>query len=404
MNVAPRPKIVLLGIMTRHPVGGVIWQTLHYLEGLRRLGFDVHYVESGGHQPSALLVPDGGEDGDRSAWAAAFLARTLEALDLGDRWAFHALHADGRCYGMSEGKLKESYRSAELIINLHGATLPTREQAETGRLVYLETDPVWIQIELYRGLKRTADFLDLHSSFFTFGENYGRQVCALPVDARYDFRPTRQPVVMDFWEPNGTRPGSSFTTVGNWKQKWRDVEYRGEIYRWSKHHEFLKFLDLPTRTGASFELALSPRGCDEEDRRRLEEAGWSVRNALDFSTDPVAYRSYIQRSLGEFTVAKDQNVRFRTGWFSDRSATYLASGRPVLTQDTGFGAVLPIGEGLIPFLTEDEAEAGVDALRSDYPRHARAAREIAREWFAHDVVLPRLLEEAGVSCRAGRSS
>jgi hypothetical protein len=395
MNVHGRRKLVLMGIMTRHPVAGVIWQTLHYLEGLRRLGYDVYYVEAGAHQPSSMLVSTGNGDGERSRAAAEFLTSVLGRVGLRDRWAFHALHSDGRCYGMSEGELQKLYGSAELLINLHGATLPQTEHVDTGRLVYLETDPVWIQIELHQGLERTADFLALHQSFFTFGENYGRDVCGLPVDPRFRFHPTRQPVVLDFWDPAAQEPGPAFTTVGNWKQKWRDVEFRGETYRWSKHHEFLKFLDLPARTGERFELALSPRGCDEEDRRLLEDTGWRVRNALDFSSDPDAYRSYVQASRGEFTVAKDQNVRFRTGWFSDRSATYLAAGRPVVTQDTGFDEVLPTGEGLFSFRTMDDAEAAIEAIRGDHGRHARAARELAREYFSHDVVLPPLLEEAG---------
>jgi hypothetical protein len=396
MNIQGPRKLVILGIMTRHPVAGVIWQTLHYLEGFRRLGFDVYYVEAGAHQPSSLLVSHQNGDQDRSEAAAAFLDRVLGRLGMGDRWAFHALHSDGRCHGMSEGALHALYDSAELLINLSGATLPRPEHVATGRLVYLETDPVWMQIELHQGLTETVDFLNLHRAFFTFGENYGREPCTLPVDPRFRFHPTRQPVVLDFWDDEAVSPGPAFTTVGNWKQKWRDVEYRGEVYRWSKHHEFLKFLDLPARTGEGFELALSPRGCDEKDRRMLQEAGWSVRNALDFSTDPDAYRAYIQGSRGEFTVAKDQNVRFRTGWFSDRSATYLAAGRPVVTQDTGFGEVLSTGEGLFAFQTIEDVEAALDSIGSDYPRHSRAARAVAQEYFRHDTVLPRLLQEAGI--------
>ncbi|MFW5905115.1 MAG: glycosyltransferase, partial [bacterium] len=204
----------------------------------------------------------------------------------------------------------------------------------------------------------------------------------------------RQPVLLDLWAPGGDPPSPTFTTVGSWKQKWRDVEFRGERYWWSKHHEFLKFLDLPHRTGEVFELALSPRGLEEEDRRRLTDAGWRVRDGLEISRDPDRYRTYIQCSRGEFTVAKDQNVRLRTGWFSDRSATYLAAGRPVITQDTAFGENLPTGSGLFPFTTAQGVETALEAIRTDYPAHSRAAREIAREYFAHDVVLPRLLEEA----------
>lgn len=395
MSPAERARVVVLGVMSRHPVAGVVWQTLHYLEGLRRLGHDVHYVEAGAYQPSSMLTAEENGDGDRSAAAAAFLDGVLRPIGLGDRWAFHALHSDGRVYGLGERGLREVYRSADLILNLHGSTLPRPEHVETGGLVYLETDPVRLQLELHEGTSATIDYLRPHRAFFTFGENIGTSACPLPVSDLFPFRPTRQPVVLDFWDGPDVPPGPWYTTVGNWKQTWRDVEFLGEVYHWSKHHEFLKFLDLPSRAGHRFELALSPRGCGEQERAKLEVAGWKVRDALEFSRDPEAYRRYIWASRGEFTVAKDQNVRLRTGWFSDRSATYLAAGRPVITQDTGFGEILPTGEGLFAFTELEDIEAALDAIESDYERHAGAAREIAREYFAHDVVLPRLLAEAG---------
>jgi hypothetical protein len=168
----------------------------------------------------------------------------------------------------------------------------------------------------------------------------------------------------------------------------------GELYRWSKHFEFMKFLDLPSRTSQRLELALA--GCDVEDRRLLEQHGWRIRDASEVSCDLDVYREYIGGSRAEFTVAKDQNVRLRSGWFSDRSATYLAAGRPVVTQDTGFSHVLPTGQGLFGFSTMDEAVAAVDAINSDYQRHSRAASELARAYFDSDLVLTRLLEDCGV--------
>src|SRR5262249_41110333 len=159
-------------------------------------------------------------------------------------------------------------------------------------------------------------------------ENYGNSDCKLPAADRFHFKPTRQPVVLDFWASDAVPTVDAFTTIGNWKQLYRVVQYNGEEYYWSKHFEFLKFLDLPRRANQTIELALS--GCDGEDRTLLLSHGWNVRDALSFSHDLNAYRRYILESKAEFTVAKDQNIRLRTGWFSDRSATYLASGRPVL--------------------------------------------------------------------------
>ena len=388
--------IVLLGMMSRKPVAGVIWQTIHYLLGFRRLGYDVYYVEAHGCAPVMLM--QGGDDG--SARAAAFIAGVMRCFDLDDRWAFHALHADGRCYGLGEKQLRQLYSSAALIVNLHGGTQPLPEHTATGRLVYLETDPVAPQIELYDNLQWTIDFLKQHCAYFTFGENYGNPDCKLPISERFNFRPTRQPVVLDFWQPYSDGPGRTFSTIGSWRQFERDVTFRGEVYYWSKHYEFMKFLDLPDRTDQAFELALNRY--DEAEKRMLESKGWKVRNALDFTTDVDAYGKYIARSRGEFTVAKDQNVRLRTGWFSDRSATYLAAGKPVVTQETGFSNILPTGQGLFAFSTMEQIVEAVESINADYKRHSRAASELAREYFNYDVVLSQLLAELGLSHSAGR--
>ncbi len=386
-----RPRIALLGMMTKIPVAGVIWQTVHYLVGLERLGYEAYYVEAHARTPSMLMER---ADDDSSARAAAFIAGALDRFGFGDRWAYHALHHDGRCYGLSESELREVYRSAALIVNLHGGTEPRPEHIATDRLVYLETDPVEVEIQLAAGRKETVDYLRPHCAFFTFGENYGRPDCLLPVSTEFTFRPTRQPVVLDFWRGLGDTPGESYTTIGSWRQRWRDIQFSGKTYTWSKHHEFLKFLDLPSLSGPRFELALA--GCEGDDRLVLEQHGWHVRDALPLSQEIDVYRHYICDSRGEFTVAKDQNVRLKTGWFSDRSATYLAAGRPVITQDTGFGKVLPTGEGLFAFSTLDDILAAVDAIDSDYPRHARAAAAIAHEHFDAEKVLGRLLDQVGM--------
>jgi hypothetical protein len=202
---------------------------------------------------------------------------------------------------------------------------------------------------------------------------------------------------MDLWENRQPPPPTrgAYTTIGNWEQRWREVHFKGEVFHWSKHFEFLKFLDLPARAPRDrFELALSR--CDDPTRDMLEAKGWCVRSAMPLSADPDAYRDFIAGSRGEFTVAKDQNVRLRSGWFSDRSATYLAAGRPVITQDTGFGAVLPTGEGLFAFNAMSDVVRALDEIDADYDRHCRAAHDIAREYFAAEVVLRRLIEDVGI--------
>jgi ATP-binding cassette subfamily B protein/subfamily B ATP-binding cassette protein MsbA len=388
--VTRRPSIVVLGSMSAMPVAGVIWQTLQYLVGFQRLGYDVYYVESHGRYPRALNPSDGQ---DAIASVVDLISSAMARVNMAGRWCYLALNHGERHYGMSRDELKRRYREASAIINLHGGTVPRPEHTSTGRLIYLETDPVSIQAAVADGNQRDIDFLALHNAFFSYGENYGAPDCRVPQSERFHFLPTRQPVVLEYW-PFDRRSSSQFTTVGNWNQ-FQDVTIDGETYTWSKRIEFLKFIDLPTHRQEKFELALSQ--CSPEDVALLRENGWKVRDALEFSYDAEAYRDYIASSRAEFTVAKDQNVRLRSGWFSDRSATYLASGRPVVTQDTGFGNILPTGAGLFAFKTMDEARAAIDQISASYQRQRGAARRIAEEWFDSDVVLGQLLRDLDLS-------
>ena len=390
MLVAKPPKVVLLGLMTKMPVAGVVWQVMHYLIGFQRLGYDVYYVEEHGVRPSVLVAPD---EEDAPARAAAYIDGVMTRFGLAGKWAYHAVFEDCAYFGMQPSELARLYESADLIINLHGGTVPRPEHWATRRLLYLETDPVELQVELHQQVPETIEFLSHHFAFFTFGENYGREDCELPESSTFKFHPTRQPVVMDFWNDGACPPNDLLTTVGNWRQPRRKVKLNDKTYFWTKDLEFHKVLDLPSRTGQPFELALS--SFKPADRQLLEEHGWRVTDALSFSMDIDAYRDYIRGSRGEFTVAKDQNVRLHSGWFSDRSATYLASGRPVITQETAFSNILPTGRGLFAFETVDDVLAAIDEINSDYERHSRAAREIAREYFSHEVVLRSLLEACG---------
>ncbi len=388
---ADRPPVVVLGMMTKIPVAGVVWQTLHYLIGLERLGFAPYYVEAHGRTPSMLMSSDAQDPSDL---AAAFLARTLGPWGMGDRWSYQVPGDPAATRGLDDAAVTRVLARAEVVLNLHGGTVPQPEHAAGGRLVYVETDPVQPQIELHDGVAETVDFLDPHVAFFTFAENFPGPACTLPDSGRYRFRPTRQPVVLDLWEGGPDTPGERFTTVANWHQPWRTVEFDGATMGWTKDAQFRRLLDLPARTSAHLELALA--NCDTADRALLADHGWSVADALEISAEAAPYRAYIQGSRGEFTVAKEQNIAFATGWFSDRSATYLAAGRPVVTQDTGFAHVLPTGRGLLTFATVDEAAAALESVEADPVGHGDAAREIAREHFAHDRVLTDLLDAVGV--------
>jgi hypothetical protein len=381
---------VVLGLMGRIPYAGVAWQVLHYLEGFRRLGCEVYYVEDTGH-----WVHD-------SQRAVDYVARLMAWLGLPDRWAYRAADQGGRIFGLSESELARLFQQADALVSLSSPGLPREEHLSIPIRVYLETDPVAPQIQVAQGDRWTIDLLAAHTHHFTFAENLGAPDCGVPL-GHFEYQPTRQPVVLDWWTPeigdvgNGRhRPSASdrFTTISSWQQSGRDLEWQGETYTWSKHLEFLKLIDLPRRTEQQLELALA---CDvQEVLHMLRSHGWRTVDALPLSSDIFLYRQYIVDSHGEFTVAKDQYARPRSGWFSDRSACYLAAGKPVVTQDTGFDNLLPTGRGLFAFRTVEDILAAFDEIRADYDAHARAAREIASECFAAEKVVGSLLERAGL--------
>jgi hypothetical protein len=394
MRRTPGPTVVVLGMMGRTPFAGVGWQVLHYLEGLRRLGCDVTYLEDTGNWP---YDADQNTITDDCRYTITYIGRLMAWCGLSDRWAYRAASQGGRLHGPAAARVDELLRQADALINLTGATVLRDEHLRVPVRIFLETDPVLPQIEIAQGCRFTIDLLSAHTHHFTFGENLGAPDCGVPL-GRFDYQPTRQPVVLEWWDLHRAAslpPGADgrFTTVASWSQSGKDIEWRGEIYTWSKHHEFLKFLSLPGRAGKVFELALA---CDDaETLRLLAGHGWRVVDALALSKDALPYRDYILGSRGEFTVAKDQNVRLRSGWFSDRSACYLAAGKPVITQDTGFGNVLPTGRGLFAFRTMSDVLAAIDAIESDYEGHGRAARGVAAEYFNAEKVVGSLLRRAG---------
>jgi GT2 family glycosyltransferase len=390
-----RPKIVLLGMLTRMPVGGVAWLVGQYVIGFERLGYDVYYVEAHARTPSMFIDHPDDDGTDR---AAAYLAGVMRRFGLDGRWALHALHADGRCVGMTAAEVSRLYRDAALIVNMHGGTVPLPEHTATGRLVLLSTDPVELELELAREEARAVEFVGAHVASFTWGLNYGNPDCALPWAAKYGFVPSAPPVVLDQWTTGAAAPSAPFTTIGNWRQAWREVTFEGQRYGWSKHHEFMKIVDLPRKVTGELQLALS--SATDGDRAMLRQHGWSIEDGLAVSSDMDDYRSYLHSSRGEFTVAKEQNVRFRSGWFSERSACYLASGRPVVMQDTGFGNALPVGAGLLPFVDLDSAAAAVEDVLADEARHRRGALDVAAGYLSYDVVLRDMLRRLGLPAPA----
>jgi hypothetical protein len=382
--------IIVFGILFWFPLAGVTYQFLHFLIGLRRLGYDVYYIEDSGRWVYDPKLNDLSPDATNNLQA---VVPVLEAHGFKDRWAFRGNYPGGQCYGMTEEKILRLYREAEAFLNVTGAQEIREEHMACPRRIYLETDPVVSQIKIAAGDAATIAMLEAHDTHFSYGGNFGQPDCRVPL-GRFDWKPTVQPVVLDLWENSPTlRPAAAYNTIATWQNQGKDIVYNGETYYWSKDREFKKFLDLPTRRPVPFELAV---GVDEATRQELERNRWRITNPVKLSSDMATYHDFIVQSRGEFTVAKDQNIRLRSGWFSDRSACYLAASRPVINQDTAFGSYLPTGKGLFAFQTMDDILAAVDEVESDYAGNCRAAREIATEYFAAEKVLGRVMQQAGL--------
>jgi hypothetical protein len=384
-------RVIVLGTLASNPYAGMAWMHMQIAVGLQRLGCDAYYFETTSAWPYDPVRQACVNDSD---YAVPYLARVAEGFGLSDHWAYRRSYGDKAWFGMSRERAEELLAQADAVFNVAGATRLAEEGLAVRRLVHFGTDPVHDEIRFANGDAETRARMAEHHDFVTYGENIGRPGCPVPPLPGLKVR-TRQPVLLDLWE-SGPPAQAEFTTVGNWRQTGHDIVFRGETYYWSKHHEFLKFIDLPRRVRSPIELALDLVHLDSDDRRRLETNGWRLINAHGLSTDPWRYRDYVRSSRGEFTVAKDQNVRLRSGWFSERSACYLAAGRPVVTQDTGFGVTLPTGEGLFAFNDLGDIVAAFEAIECDYASHSRAARAIAAEYFRAETVLARVLDELGL--------
>lgn len=399
-------RLVVLGTLASDAYAGMAWMTMQIAVGLKRLGHDVYYFETTSDWPYDPVRQCKVCDSD---YAVPYLARVAERFGFAGRWAYRRSYSDKAWFGIDAGKAEAILADADAVFNIAGATRVDQEGLAVRRLVLFGTDPVYRELAHLGGIGDTQEVLAEHHDSVTYGENIGRADCRIP-PLPNQRATTRQPILTDLWDC-GPPTRDEFTTIGNWLQRGREIEFEGELYEWSKHHEFLKFIDIPKRITQPIELATNLTEADEYDaggatvaafsvpsgaREMLREHGWGVTDASIISTDPWTYRDYIQSSSGEFTVARDLNIRLRSGWFSERSACYLAAGRPVVTQDTGFGTVLPTGEGLFAFNNPDDVVAAFDSIATDFARHSRAAREIANEFFRSDVVLRPLLQRLGL--------
>ena len=385
---AVKGTIAVGGSLAQRPhKAGHTWVFMQYLLGFRRLGWDVLFLDR--LEPGMSVGPDGELSPWRSSVSTRYLKDVMDRFGLGGSWS---LFLDGgrEVVGMDRKTLLERLRSSALLLNVMGYIDDPQVLAAVPRRVFLDIDPGFGQMWQALGLHETFQGHDDH---VTIGENIGRPGCTVPT-LGIDWITTKQPVVLEEWPFDG-HAGDRFTSVGSWRGPFAPIEFDGRSYG-LRVHEFRRFVDLPGRTAETFEVALEIDEADLADRRLLEHRGWRLVDPGVVAGDLDSYRAYVRRSRAELMIAKNIYVQSRCGWFSDRSACYLATGRPVVAQDTGLAGLLPSGDGLLTFTTFEEAASGVQAVTEHWPRHAKAAREVAEEHFASDRVLGSLLDRLGV--------
>ena len=395
-----RLRIIVLGYLVRGPLGGLAWHHVQYVMGLARLGHDVYFVEDSGDSAWCCYDPSRHVTDADPTYGLRFAGDTFGRVGLAGCWAYYDAHT-ARWSGPCADRVVGVCADADLLFNLGGVNPLRRWVQAIPARVFVDTDPVFTQIHHLTDPVR-RDLAAQHTAFFSYAENVGRPGCSVPNDG-LPWHPTRQPVVLDAWPVTPAPAHGKFTTVMQW-DSYAAREYGGRHYG-MKSTSFEPYTTLPAVAGTIFELAVGGPTLPAE---RLLRAGWALRNPLEVTRDPWTYQQYLQSSRAEFSVAKHGYVVTDSGWFSERSAAYLASGRPVLTQETGFSRWLAAPAGLVAFATPDEALAGVEAITTRYADHCRAAREVAAAVFDARRVLPDLIEaslapsnRSAAPCRVG---
>jgi hypothetical protein len=368
--------------------GGAAWTRLSWALGLKALGFEVAFVEQIrlDHCVDALGRPSTFEASSN----LDYFEKVTEQFGLGDLATLSC--ADGAAHGLTTSELDDLVRSAAALVNISGHLIHPGMQA-IPRRAYIDLDPGYTQF--WHAMGNPGPRLEGHNFYYTVGENIGRACCSIPTGG-ISWRPIQQPVVLEHWPVCAPGDPVRFSTIASWRGPYGPVRYAGTTYG-LKAHEFRKFVELPRRVGQRFDLALDIHPADVRDLVALRENGWNVINPQVVASGPKAFREYVQASTAEFSVAQGIYVETESGWFSDRTVRYLAAGKPVLVQDTGFSRNYPVGEGLVSFRTMDEAIAGAERIARDYAEHGRAARAIAENYFDSDRVLYRMVDEMGLA-------
>ena len=382
--------IVSGALATRYLNGGGAWARLNWALGLKKLGFQVWFIEQIGR--GSCVDASGAVTAFETCVNGPYFEEVCKQFGL---WGSAALvYENGeQTHGLSYAELVEVAQAADLLVNLSGHLTLGPLKGRRCRKVYLDGDPGFTQF--WHAAGNPGPRLAGHDFYFTVGANVGTPGCPIPT-GDIPWRRTSPPVVLGHWPVSAASDRGRFTTVASWRGPYGPVEYGGQTYG-LKVHEFRKVVELPERVRQTFEVALNIHPADEKDRDLLRRHGWKIVGPEVAVPEPGAYRRYVQTSGAEFSVAQGVYVQTGSGWFSDRTVCYLASGKPALVQDTGFSRHYPVGEGLVAFRTLEEAVAGAERIARDYDHHCRVARALAEESFDSDKVLGRLIEEVGVS-------
>ena len=378
-----RLRIVLLGYIVRCPLGGMAWHHLQYAMGLAELGHDVLFVEDSDDYPSCY-DPTTDSTGVDPTYGLRFADDAFQRVGLSGNWAYYDAHTSS-WHGPRADDAPRSVRAADVLLNLGGVNPLRSWSLDVPVRVFIDHEPALTQVR-HLSDPRAMKLARQHNRFLSFGEKIGDPDCTVPDDG-IQWWPTRQPIVLNAWPVTAGPRHGKFTTVMQWDSHPPGV--LGDLRYGMKSDSFMPYLELPQRAGRIFELAV---GSASAPRELLQSRGWHLRNPLEPTRDPWAYRDYIRESKAEFSVAKHGYVVTRGGWFSERSAAYMASGRPVLTQETGFSDRLPSGEGVVAFSTPDEAAAGAEDINARYESHCRSARDVIEEFFDSRKVLGALVE------------
>lgn len=376
-------QIVIAGYIVGGPLGGLVWHHLQYVLGLQRMGHDVIFIEDSDDYPSCYN-PETHEFSVDPSYGIRFIEQVFSRFKMNNKWAYYHAHSN-KWFGADEKTVKQFCQSADLFLNLSGIN-PLREFIQKIPIrVFIDTDPVFTQIR-HLTEAGAANLAAKHNRFFSFGENFSNPDCAIP-DDHFLWQPTRQPIVTEIWPPSPGNKNSKWTTIMQW-DSYKVREYNGQTFG-MKSSSFDPYINFPKSVFDSFELAI---GSATAPKDTLRQGGWQIRDPLLVTKTPEAFQQYILSSKGEWSVAKQGYVSSYSGWFSERSCCYLASGRPVIVQDTGFSDFLETGNGLLSFTNPEEAKACIEEVNKNYKKHCEAARSIAETYFNHKNVLSKLLD------------